>query len=65
LAPFTYAFPVPPPFTSATVLGVPGGVASAVAVTVVLSTLVSTGEPLETAVSLYVYVVPFVVAVSL
>jgi hypothetical protein len=44
--------PAPPPFASETELGIPGGVASAVAATVELSTLVSSGEPLVTAVSL-------------
>ena len=61
----TYALPAPPPLASKTLVGAPGGVASAVAVTVELSTLVRSGEPLETAVSLYVYVVPSAVAVSL
>src|SRR5262249_14890165 len=51
---FTEALPTPPPLASATLVGAPGGVASAVPVTVELSTLVSSGDPLVTAVSLYV-----------
>jgi hypothetical protein len=43
---------LPPPFASEIPVGWPGGVASAVAVTVALSTLSSVGEPLESARSL-------------
>jgi hypothetical protein len=45
----TYALPLPPPFASEMPLGWFGGVASAVAVAVVLSRLSSVGVPLETA----------------
>src|SRR5438093_7399205 len=43
-----YALPLPPPFAREIVVGRPGGVASAVAATVGLSTLSSVGVPLET-----------------
>src|SRR6188472_4052336 len=49
---FTYALPAPPPLARTTDVGAPGGVASAVTVTVELSTLVRSGEPLVTAFSL-------------